>query len=552
MGRLARCVGVALLLVGCIDDERPTVDARDTADTLLEVEVVEADTRDTTEQPDGPLEVEIEVEVVRPECNVDEDCALAITEACTRWFCNNQRCENAPALGVTCDDDDPCTGDGVCGADGCQQGTSIDCTAFHPQCWTAFSDVCDPGLGCAGIAAVEGEECDDGSGREPFSCVDGWNIPPDACDGAGMCIDTDGTIPRGIHPLVGEWFAVMQSTPADGDDAVARFMVDVRQTGAIVLDAVSSSDGEWKSALEGAPGQYCADADGRTQWTVGPEVISATSEGSRSVLLLRNDDRRAMGLAIRPSGAPSAVDGRYRVIVTSQHTIQYRSLTTRQGYVDYSNGCLSGGEIESPVGGPRITIAPVDDRSCLDANGPTVNTAVAMQFVGNTVTQVWFGAIGLGGDVVVLSAGDIGHTYFGLIILVRDRGDLPLPDLPGSWSFALHRNGYREPGGMTDIVFTHGTLELGTEFRSIGGNVFGDDGGLVLGGWWFTNVDGRYAQRATLGSELVHIAGVVARLDKLIVGWVVDGPADVTTPQALGPSPREGSLFFAVKTAPFY
>ena len=553
-------VGIGLIVAhGCIAEE-PRAAEPDIAETETEVEV-DAGT-DSGNRPDADLDGDLDggpdaepeaSDGFVPECNVDEDCNVAISDVCTRWFCNDQRCTSAPDIGQACDDQDACTGDGVCDASGCQPGAAIDCTAFHPQCWTSFGDVCDTVLGCPGIAATPDEECDDGEGRDPYTCVDGWNIPADACDGVGQCVDRDAAIPSGIHPLAGDWFAVMQSTPQDDrTDAVARFAMELRQNGAVDIGPVSSNDGDWKSSLESTSGRYCADADGRLTWSGDEDVIAATADASRSLMLLRSDTRRAIGLAIRPSGSPAAVDGRYRLVTTSQQAFEFRSLTSRTGHVEFDHGCLTGtGRVESAGSGLAIDIVPVD-ASCLTAVGDNVGMEVGYRLANNTISQTWYGAIGLGGDLLVLVAGDLNRTYFGLVILMRDRGDAPVPALPGSWSFGLHRGGYNGENVTVIPTFTHGALELGTDFTSIAGYVFGDDGGPVLGGWWFTHLDGRYAQRATLGSSVVHLAGAVTRGDSLVVGWVTDAPAAINTPQALSAAPREGSLFLAVKNAPLY
>ncbi|MCC6621661.1 MAG: HYR domain-containing protein [Deltaproteobacteria bacterium] len=110
--------------------------------------------------------------------------------------CTDAGCVYALADGKACDDDDPCTQDDVCLGGGCE-GSEIQCPAgdpavLDPQCY--FEGLCVPDE-----LAEEGWRClyfgddeDQAFVEADEECEsDGDPCTPEFCDGAGACLTTD-------------------------------------------------------------------------------------------------------------------------------------------------------------------------------------------------------------------------------------------------------------------------------------------------------------------------------------------------------------------------
>lgn len=81
--------------------------------------------------------------------------------------------------GAQCDDQDPCTGTGVCVTGACTKGQQKDCSVFNDQCHVGM---CDAATGCKPVPANEGLSCDDS-----LFCSIG-----DTCKG-GLCVGAPNT-----------------------------------------------------------------------------------------------------------------------------------------------------------------------------------------------------------------------------------------------------------------------------------------------------------------------------------------------------------------------
>lgn len=135
------------------------------------------------------------------QCVTAPDTAYDDNNPCTKDFCsqNTEIVHEPITAAITCDDGDPCSGDGTCsdgkcvnaaGGDSCNDG--IPCTvdscgkdgcdhkADDTKCTdgdACFQYACDLAAGCTATTANPGAACDDGD-----KCTKG-----DACDAQGQC-----------------------------------------------------------------------------------------------------------------------------------------------------------------------------------------------------------------------------------------------------------------------------------------------------------------------------------------------------------------------------
>ena len=140
------------------------------------------------------------------------DCTSFDTD-CTVGTCNATSgfCEALPVNeGLACDDGDPCTINGVCGAGLCVSDP-VDCTAFDDECnvgvCNSGTGACEvspanEGLACVGDACMVGDTCQAGTctGGLPVDCsLAGSACGAASCDPAGVdgnC-DTIAAVPDG-------------------------------------------------------------------------------------------------------------------------------------------------------------------------------------------------------------------------------------------------------------------------------------------------------------------------------------------------------------------
>ena len=92
-------------------------------------------------------------------------------------------CINQPANdGASCDDGDPCTGNGACAAGACQKGVPVDCSFLDGSCTVG---ACDAAQGCVAVPAGNGQACDDG-----LFCTVGDHCQAGKCVGSGAKVCT--------------------------------------------------------------------------------------------------------------------------------------------------------------------------------------------------------------------------------------------------------------------------------------------------------------------------------------------------------------------------
>ncbi len=133
------------------------------------------------------------------------------SDSCHVGFCNEatDHCDIVPGNdGATCNDQDPCTGLGVCSGGDCLPGNPVDCSFYDGTCAIG---VCDPQFGCVQQPMNDGAACDDGlyctvndtctngsCGGQPNTCA----APGDVCligtcdEASNSCVAVPG--PNGI------------------------------------------------------------------------------------------------------------------------------------------------------------------------------------------------------------------------------------------------------------------------------------------------------------------------------------------------------------------
>ncbi len=544
------CIGEQATVDVVTFDVDGTVATDAEVDVLAEATSLDADTlEDVADLADV-------ADVAPGRCEQNVDCFIEAPPVCTTWVCAAQRCETAPLSDTACDDGDACTEGDFCASGQCEGGTRVDCAALAPACWSSEGLACDRRTGCPGVASPEGSACDDGVGPAPFSCEAGWMVPEDACDGSGQCRDKSEEIPPGIHPLAGEWFAVLNSAATNAVDATARMDLALGQDGRVHVTNVASNDATWAATF--GDGSFCAELDGRVAMSLGSHAVVAVSDPARAVMVLSDDLDRALGLAVRPGGIPSDVQGDYRAVKVQQYAPEFNSAMTRVGKIPFAAGCIDGqGELTTSAGLGLALDVVATDGSCLTQVGRHMRLTVGLRSSGRTdvFPESWVGVVAAGGDLMVFVREEPGLVFAGLVVLVRERGATTVAQMAGDWRFVQHRGGMSDPNGAApDVIYETGHVTLGQDFTQLSGTVLTEASGgvVVLGAWWFIDGAGRYSQRAARGGDLSHITGFLAPSDDLIVGWVVDAPQiDPTTPQTLRAQPREGSLFLSVRRRPF-
>lgn len=112
-------------------------------------------------------------------------------------------CQHDPAVGLVCDDDNPCTEEDQCNEEAVCLGTKLDCDDGN-QC---TADLCNPALGCYqqeldgqacedGDSCTAGDKCAQGACQPggPKNCSDGVECTADYCAPDGQC----GHVPTDI------------------------------------------------------------------------------------------------------------------------------------------------------------------------------------------------------------------------------------------------------------------------------------------------------------------------------------------------------------------
>jgi hypothetical protein len=119
-------------------------------------------------------------------CQDAADCTT-LTDACHVGACTNGRCVPEPANeGGPCDDENTCTENDACAADGSCTGTDIVCPTPTDPCMVA---TCDPAGGCGEGPGNDGATCDDANGcTGDGTCANGvCTGAANTCNGSTPC-----------------------------------------------------------------------------------------------------------------------------------------------------------------------------------------------------------------------------------------------------------------------------------------------------------------------------------------------------------------------------
>jgi len=570
-----------MLAAGCISEG-----ARPDPDALADVDgTIGPDSDRDSNAPDSEPETGVadasqpETDDTRPgsdvpgagACEQDDDCAfLALPETdpsgidpnnqCHAWRCNGTTCVFSELSGDSCDDASLCTESDFCDGGTCSPGFAVDCGSLSAQCWTATSNICVPESGCQGVPEPAGVACDDNFNEPGGTCVDGWYLPYDECDGAGRCQDLSYLIPSGIHPLAGDWHAAITTVDNLGTFETLRADLVLGQFGGVDAKNVASSTPEWQSDIADplTERRYCADISGAFTLALGEHAYAGFSDPTRSLIVFGSELEAAVGIAIRPVGESGAVNGTYRVVYTARENLRLNTFATWQGTMDFEAGCLVAGSVATTpaVAAPR-TFAVTVNGSCFEpAEGSTwgIDTEL-LDSEGNADEVRWSGAIGANGDVLLLTRVLLGALDYGTVLLIRDRDTASRESMTGSWGFFSQRGGVTTSSQSLSVsIFENGYFQLGDSYESIGGyaHIGGGEDEFVTGQWWFTSAAGQYSHRIAIGEDLLHQTGYIVPDDNMIVGWRAKPPeSNPSEPQALRLTPLEGSLFVALRLLPF-
>ncbi len=555
VGAVATWLLMAVAVTACVEGRRQQSDAA--GDTSSQ------DTADDTD--DGTVTNEIEPEdTVEPEVDIAEcdtflDCVPETANACVEYACVDRKCVETKLDDTSCSDGDVCTPDDRCKHGVCEPGDPLECEG-DIQCWPGLQAECDPTGGCGGVFEPRGTACYDTEGPEPGTCVKGWRVPADRCDGLGQCQDQSGTLPRSNHPLGGTWLFVVESAPIGAAPMTLRAMMLLDKEGGLSLNDVSTSGPTIAGLESGAVGTYCAALTGEIRLEIGPMRLKAWVDASNQTMVFGDADvdssEQVHGMAIRATGSPSGVTGTYRLVSTAAYASTTPQLMTWQGHIGFTGGCITGaGEISTGGGLGTTHSYATSGADCFQStNGGHLIQAklIPAGATGGeaTVAVQWTGAIGARGEILLLTRDD-GGLRPGIIVLVRDP-PVERANLSGEFSFVSLAGGISD--ASTPLASITPRLEIGAISYLDDAEVEGslDTGALVGPGWWFTATAGsRYAHRIIIDEHVVEHSGWVSRDDNFIMGWRVAPPQLVSVPQLLSLTPTEGSLFLAVRPLVF-
>jgi hypothetical protein len=164
---------------------------------------------------------------------------------CQVATCTQGSCGLAPdpaAVGLRCDDGNPCTTGDACTARGTCTGTEVNCGRLDGPC---AQGVCNPRTGgCEAQSINEGQACNDGNAcTQTDTCQRGTCVGsnPVACPPPGQCQTGSGT----CDPATGQcvYASKLDGTPCDDGDRCTQ--TDTCQGGACVGgDPVACAAGE--------------------------------------------------------------------------------------------------------------------------------------------------------------------------------------------------------------------------------------------------------------------------------------------------------------------
>jgi len=536
----------------------PEVDGSDVGETAELVDSGEvSDVAEVSEVAE--VEVETEIEEV-PECTEHIDCfGRPGASVCSAWLCVERVCELvATNEGGNCEDGDRCTSGDFCQAGVCQRGPGkVTCPAVAAGgCVLAE---CRPATGCGTTPAAIGVECDNGSGAEPGACMVGGVVPSDRCDGAGTCVDSPAGNAPGASALAGKWFAVYTSFGRFAAPTTARALLSIA-AGANTFAIGAARAYATSPFVEGGKGYFCPRADGSLDGAVGSGAIGIGEVRGHQIeerLAVVADSSDGLAVLLRADeGSSTQVHGRYAYFQT---TIVFggASPATWQGTMDFDNGCLTGGSLETDplvAGTYDVVTSGID---CLTASG-TPGEGSLFQLLthvrareGDTQSYPidYRGAIGRGGDIVVMvkdqNVGGSPSTTpeYGIVILVRQPSAAPVP-ITGDWVYNLQ-------------------LKLGADAvrRDIGelswdpdGAISGDvlttlDGDKVVSSGWFALDNGQktLSQKVIVGGLPFYQVGFMAPSKRFVVGWNVAAPSNPNVAALLGNTPRYGSMLLMLR-----
>ncbi|MFO0747892.1 MAG: hypothetical protein U1F43_19855 [Myxococcota bacterium] len=501
-------------------------------------------------------------DATEPGCQIDDDCLNLVTavpsQGCVRAWCNAGTCQvDNWNEGDPCDDGNACTDGDTCNSQTCM-GVETSCGDL--ACYQVTG--CDPQVGCTYAPADAGTACDDGQGTPSYECIDGWYGPDDVCDGDGTCVGGVFDPPADGFPLAGEWYAVISSALPGGFDTLrARFSISA--LGQLTVSGAQSSAAIWASQMNGTGGA-CAAPAGRIVFAPNGYAYAGVLSEQEDVVVFGGYTTHELGIAVRPDGTPTDIDGTYHMI--SSASVQSGSnpsqLITWVGSIVFDRGCVAARtSFTTTAGVPNGgTFWYADnDGACFEGAEGIVHLSLRLlpSADADPDTQgfgiVWRGAVAQQGDLVLLTRDGPSTSVplYGTIVLLRDSSAKRLDDLVGGWAFLGQRGGASAVAPNSgDPRLEQGELDLpatGTPLEGWIGD-FNSSASDVNGGWFAVGHDTpRYSQRVVLDNDVIHHGGWIGPRADFIMGWVAPPVSSAASPRDLGGVPAEGSLFFMTR-----
>lgn len=464
-------------------DTRDTSDVADTVDATTTNElpdVLEPDVDD-----DGDVEVRIEDAFV-PDgtCTKPDDCEGDLPP-CSAWTCAAGFCEAVDVTGGPCDDDNVCTGAGVC-----QQGVCVaETTARCDNAVVCGRPACDPTAGCISQPVASGI-CD-GAGTAWGTCDGARMAPIDVCSTSGVCLDqtTNANVPIDRDAVLGDWFMVSNGAYNE-------------QVGPVAGIATFSADGTWGGTFKTSLAPFTLTTPATRSWCIDGNLGVALDfsinhqlgqvDAAGETMVLSGKLGNELVVAVRPKGFIVDADGTYAVMMTGANDAG--QLRVWSGTMVFSLGCIAeGSAFIGELGEEPFFIA--DDKACFAASsedgvgaaGLVTLDAQIETSAGATTKLQLRGAIGSLGDVMLFDRESGESVKPGMLVLVR------LDDSAGSlfagtsrWIYAAQERHGAGPGayrGFPGGLFFQGTTLMNGTFGSTvvyGDNIAFDDYGRFV------------------------------------------------------------------------
>ncbi|APR86315.1 BNR repeat domain protein [Minicystis rosea] len=250
------------------------------------------------------------------------------SDACHAGTCDPLLgCTDKPANdGASCDDGDPCTGNGACASGFCQKGVLVDCSFLDGLCTVG---VCDAAQGCIAKPTADGVPCDDN-----LFCTINDHCQGGTCVGGGpkACTSGNPCFVGACNEALGTCTVVPGNDGAACDDGNVCTASTTCLAGACVggvpaNDGLACDDGSACTVNTVCTGGKCGGGQGPTiyfaddfhdnskgwtlgtEWQIGPTSVSNGQDNGNPDPALDHTSTNDNGVAGVALGGNAAVTG---------------------------------------------------------------------------------------------------------------------------------------------------------------------------------------------------------------------------------------------------